>query len=103
MYNLFLSVFGASAIFAFLLTTAEADQTLGEIAQRTLRIAWITGSILVMSGGQVLALVAMRLFHGREMPYYRSAGIGEGVLAAGSWVLALLVAIVLMIAGMIWT
>ena len=52
---------------------------------------------------RILALVAMRLFHGKELPYYRNAGLGEDVLAAGSWAMALLVGGVLLVAGMMWT
>ena len=103
IYNLALSTLGASALFAVSLASADAAQILSDSADRALRIAAIMGSILVMSAGQILALVAMRLFHGRELPYYRNAGLGEGALAIGAWLLALGVGAVLLIAGMTWT
>lgn len=102
-YNIALSLLGASALFAISLATAEADVPLAESASRALRISAIMGAVLVMTGGQALALVAMRLFHGRELPYYRNAGLGEGALAIGSWILALVVGLVLLAGGLVWT
>jgi hypothetical protein len=103
VYNLSLSLLGASALFAVSLASADAAQPLSEAAGRVLKVAAMMGAILVMTGGQLLGLVAMRLFHGRELPYYRNAGLGEGVLAVGAWVVALVVGAVLLIAGIIWT
>lgn len=103
VYNLSLSLLGAGALFAVSLASADAAQPLSEPAGRVLKVAAMMGAILVMTGGQLLGLVAMRLFHGRELPYYRNAGLGEGVLAVGAWVVALVVGAVLLIAGIIWT
>ena len=102
-YNFALSLLGASALFAISLASADAALALSDSAGRALRVAAMMGAILVMTGGQILALVAMRLFHGKELPYYRNAGLGEDVLAAGSWAVALVVGAVLLIAGMMWT
>ncbi|MEE8441498.1 MAG: hypothetical protein V3S41_07245 [Spirochaetia bacterium] len=103
IYNLALSLLGASALFAVSLASADATQPLLDSAGRVLRVAAMMGAILVMTVGQTLGLVAMRLFHGRELPYYRNAGLGEGVLAVGAWAVALVVGAVLLIAGMMWT
>ena len=102
-YNLALSLLGASALFAVSLASVDAGQALSDSAGRALKVAAIMGAILIMTAGQALGLVAMRLFHGRELPYYRNAGLGEGVLAAGAWVVALAVGTVLLIAGLMWT
>ena len=102
-YNIALSLLGASALFAISLASADAALALSDSAGRALRVAAMMGAILVMTGGQILALVAMRLFHGRELPYYRNAGLGEGVLAVGAWAVALVVGAALLIAGMMWT
>jgi hypothetical protein len=103
IYNLALSILGSSALFAVSLATADVDVALSESAVRALRIAAIMGPILVMSAGQAMALVAMRLFHGRELPYYRNAGLGEGALALGSWLVALFAGATLLVAGLVWT
>ena len=103
LYNFSLSLLGASALFAISLATSDGTQPLATMVDRAMRIAAMMGAILVMSGGQALGLVAMRLFHGKELPYYRNAGLGEGALAAGSWIVAFVVGAVLLAAGMIWT
>lgn len=102
-YNLALSLLGASALFAVTLTSADAGQVLSDSTGRALKVATIMGAILIMTAGHALGLVAMRLFHGRELPYYRNAGLGEGALAVGAWVVALAVGTVLLIAGLMWT
>jgi hypothetical protein len=103
VYNLALSILGSSALFAVSLATADPDLAIADLAGRALRIAAVMGAILVMSAGQALALAAMRLFHGRELPYYRNAGLGEGALAIGAWVVVICAWAVLLVAGMIWT
>ena len=103
IYNLVLSLLGASAFFAVSLASADAAQALSDSAGRAIRIAALMGAILVMTAGQALGLVSMRLFHGREFPYYRNAGLGEGALALGAWAVALVVGAIMLTAGMIWT
>ena len=102
-YNLALSLLGASALLAVSTASADAGQVLSDSVGRGLRVATMMGAILIMSAGHVLGLVAMRLFHGRELPYYRNAGLSEGALAGGAWVVALAVGAVLLIAGLMWT
>jgi len=103
LYNGALSLLGASALFAVSLASADPEQVLGESAIRALHVAAVMCAVLVMTGGHLLAVVAMRLFHGRELPYYRNAGLGEGALAAAAWLVALLVGGVLLVAGLLWT
>lgn len=106
LYNLALAVLGFVAVFAFVFATDENSEST-QLVSRSVRIAVPMTAILIVSAAQVLALLAMRLFHGRELPYYRNAGIGEGYLVLGSWVMAGAVsAIVLLLAylaGSLWT
>jgi len=103
IYNLALSSLGASALFAVSLASAESQIALSESAGRSLRVAVVMAGILVMTGGQALGLVAMRLFHGLELPYYRNAGLGEGALGLAAWILALGVGAIVLAAGLAWT
>jgi hypothetical protein len=103
LYNVALSLLGAGAVFAVSLATAAPDLPLAETAQRALGIAAPMAAALVVTGGQALALIAMTLFHGRELPYYRNAGLGAPALALGSWAIAAVIGSVLFVLGLVWT
>lgn len=102
LYNISLSILGAGALFAVSLATTEGAGALRDTAIRSARIAWIMGALVIMTLGHLLALVAMRLFHGQELPYYRNAGLGEGALAMGAWVLAIFAGGVLLVGAFLW-
>lgn len=103
LYNLALSLLGGAALFAYSLLTTEPGNPMPDGVLRAARVAAIMAAVLVMTGGQALALVAMRLFHSRELPYYRNAGLGAGILSLASWFVALVAGGCLLAAGLIWT
>lgn len=102
LYNLALSLLGTGALFAVVLSTSPSDQPVEEPALRAARIALVLGPLLVMTIGHGLAVLAMRYFHGRELPYFHNAGIAEAGLALYSWAAAVLLGAVLLAAGSLW-
>jgi hypothetical protein len=102
LYNIALSLLGSGAVFAVTLANGEPDADLSIVIARSLRIAVSMAAILIATAGQGLAVLAMRVFHGRELPYYRNGGMGEGMLAVGSWAVALVAGALLYIAGSLW-
>jgi hypothetical protein len=102
LYNLAVTVLGTAALFAFVLATLPEGQSISETARRAARVASILGPVLLMTAGHALAVLAMRLFHGRELPYYFNANIGEAGLALIAWLLAVPVGVILLLAGRVW-
>ncbi len=103
LYNAALTLLGTAALVAFVLATTPSDQSLEEPAERVVRIASVLGPILLMTGGHALAVLAMRLFHGRELPYYLNARVGELGLALFSWSLPVAAGVILLAARVLWT
>lgn len=103
LYNIVLSLLGAGAVFVFnLVTNTDASDVLSP-TRRSFDIAVPMTAILIGTVGHALALLAMRVFHHRELPYYRNGGIGEGFLSLGSWVMAVCFAALAYAAGSVWT
>lgn len=101
-YNLVISVLGAAALFAVSLAAGDETQTMTEHAVRAMRIASVLGPILVVTGGYIVSVLAMRLFHHREFPFYFNRGLGQRHLSLGSWVVALIIAAILLAMRQLW-
>ena len=103
LYNCALSLLGTGALFAFVLSTSNPEETLEEPVLRAARIASVLGPILIMTAGHTLGVLAMRYFHGREIPYYLNARIGEVGLGLVSWAVALAAGFVALASRLLWT
>ena len=97
LYNIAVTLIGAVGIFAFRL--AATDASLNEALESSVAVTVVLGPILLMTGGYLLSLAGMRLFHHREAPVYVNHGIGQGALGVGAWILALAAGALLLVAG----